>query len=278
MVAAMAGFAIEDMLLKAAAVQLPVGQVMGIFGGGGALIYWALARRRGEVIFPRSAFQTTMLVRTMFEILGRLFYTLAIALTPLSSATAILQAAPIVVVAGAAIVFREQVGWRRWSAIAVGLAGVIVILQPGASEFNNLSILAVLGMLGFAGRDLATRAAPKALGTNALGVWGFLAILVAGAVFGFYEGATISTPDGMTLVLMAVAVCVGTIAYSALTRAMRTGDVSAVTPFRYTRLVFGVGLGVVFFGETLDPTTIAGSAVVVVAGLYILVRGRARNA
>ena len=122
-----------------------------------------------------------MKVRALFEILGRLFYVLAIALTPLSSATVILQATPLVVVAGAALFFGETVGWRRWSAILVGMVGVLVILQPTGSSFSACRSLAVLGMLGFAGRDLASRAAPRQSGNRSAGVLRFVCIVIAGS-------------------------------------------------------------------------------------------------
>ena len=274
MVAAMAGFAVEDMFLKSAAQSLPVGQVMVMFGLGGAIVFWITARLRRETILAPQAFGRTMMIRNGFEVIGRLFYTLAIALTPLSATTAILQATPIVVVAGAAIFFGETVGWRRWTAIIVGLAGVLVILRPGAESFDTLSILAVLGMLGFAGRDLATRAAPPALGTSALGVFGFSAIVLAGMVFSFWDGKPWRLPDAMIWGVVVLAIAFGVGAYSSLTRAMRTGEVSAVTPFRYSRLIFGIGFGIVIFGERPDAATYAGSAIVVLSGLYILSRSR----
>ncbi len=270
----MAGFAVEDMFLKSAGGTLPVAQVMIIFGAGGAVIFALLARVRGEPVFPREALGRTMMIRNGFEVTGRLFYTLAIVLTPLSSATAILQATPIVVVAGAAIVFKEDVGWRRWTAILVGLAGVLIILRPGADSFTPLSLLAVLGLLGFAGRDLATRAAPPSLGTFALGVWGFSAIVVAGLAYAPIEGGAFLMPAPAVAAFLLSAIIFGVIGYAALTRAMRTGDVSSVTPFRYTRLVFGVALGVLVFGETLDAPTVIGGLIVVASGLYILARGR----
>ncbi len=270
----MAGFAVEDMFLKSAASYVPVGQVMIWFGLGGALGFWALALRADEPIFPSDAFGRTMLIRSLFEVCGRLFHTLAFILTPLSSTTAILQATPIIVVAGAALFFGEKVGWRRWTAILVGLAGVLVILRPGAESFTLLSLLAVAGMLGFAGRDLATRAAPRALGTYALGVWGFTAIVIAGAGFWAYEGAAYVAPSGSAARDLALAVLVGIAAYAALTIAMRTGEVATVTPFRYTRLIFGMALGVWVFGENVDVATITGSLIVVLSGLYILARGQ----
>lgn len=276
MVAAMAGFAVEDMFLKSASQSLPVGQVMVMFGLGGAIVFWITARTRREIILAPQAFGRTMMIRSGFEVVGRLFYTLAIALTPLSATTAILQATPIVVVAGAAIFFGETVGWRRWTAILAGLTGVMVILRPGAESFDALSILAVLGMLGFAGRDLATRAAPPALGTAALGVFGFSAIVLAGLAFSLWDGKAWVQPTGPVWGTVLMAVAFGVAGYSSLTRAMRTGEISAVTPFRYSRLIFGIGFGVLIFGERPDAATYAGSAIVVLSGLYILSRGGAR--
>ena len=139
-----------------------------------------------------------------------------------------------------------------------------------------MSILAVLGMLGFAARDLTTRAVPKVLGTNAIGVWGFLAIVVAGVVFNVFESAVLTMPTAEAFGALGLAVVFGTAGYAALTIAMRTGEISAVAPFRYSRLIFGVALGVVVFGESLDLTTTLGSVLVVSAGLYILFRGRVR--
>ncbi|MBT8416465.1 MAG: DMT family transporter [Silicimonas sp.] len=274
MVIAMAGFAVEDMFIKSASQELPVGQVMTAFGLGGAIVFAIVATIRGEVFLTRQALGRTMAIRTFFEIGGRLFYTLAIALTPLSSVTAILQATPIVVVAGAALFFGENVGWRRWSAIGAGLAGVLIILRPGAEAFNALSILAVLGMLGFAGRDLATRAAPPSLGTAALGVYGFLAIVIAGAGLSLWEDQLWRMPTPETGCAILAAIGFGVLGYASLTRAMRSGEVSAVTPFRYVRLIFGIALGMAVFGERPDLATYAGSAIVVLSGLYILARGR----
>ncbi|WP_419740498.1 DMT family transporter [Ruegeria sp.] len=274
MIAGMALFALEDALLKGASAHLPIWQILILFGAGGALIFAAVALLRGASLLHRDVLSRPMKVRVLFEILGRMFYVLAITLTPLSAATVILQATPLVVVAGAALFFGETVGWRRWSAILVGLIGVVVIIQPTGDSFSALSILAVLGMLGFAGRDLASRAAPATLGTEVLGFYGFLCIIVAGLAYQFWEGVPMAPLDLNTSLHVGGAILMGTAAYASLMKAMRTGEVSAVTPFRYSRLLFGVGLGVVMFGETLDQTMWIGSALIVASGLYILWRGR----
>ncbi|PTE13691.1 DMT family transporter [Pseudogemmobacter blasticus] len=266
MTLSMAGFAVEDMFIKAAAHSLPVGQVMVVMGIAGILTFGLMARRMGEPAFPSGFLAPPLLIRSGFEIGGRLFYALAIALTPLSTTSAILQATPLVVIAGAAILFNERVGWLRWLAVLVGLIGVLVILRPGVAGFSALSLLAVAGMLGFAGRDLATRAAPMRLSNRQLGVIGFAMLGIAGLVIlGWTGGARL--PDGREAALMLGACTFGIVGYHALTAAMRTGEVAAVTPFRYTRLVFALILAVLLFGERPDAQTLIGAALVVGAGL-----------
>ncbi|WP_411839544.1 DMT family transporter [Paracoccus sp. ME4] len=274
MTAAMAAFAVEDALVKAVAEILPVGQVMILFGLGGAALFAVVALQRGEALMTRDVMSRAMRIRVVFEITGRLFYVLALALIPLSTATVILQATPLVVVASAAMIFGERVGWRRWTAIGLGLSGVLIILRPGTEGFSALSLLAVVGMLGFAGRDLASRAAPKSLGTAVLGLYGFLALATAGLLFSLWRQEAFRVPDARTALLLTATIVVGTAAYSGLMKAMRTGAVSAVTPFRYTRLLFGLVLGIAMFGERLTPGTLLGSALVVLSGLFILWRGR----
>ena len=274
MISAMAAFAVEDSFVKAAALTLPVGQILILFGLGGALCFALSARASGAALFPRAALSRVMQIRSLFEISGRLFYVLAIALTPLSSATVILQATPLLVVAGAALVFGEQVGWRRWSAIVIGLIGVIVIVQPGSDAFSALSIFAIIGMIGFAGRDLASRAAPKSLGTAILGFYGFLALIVAGVAFSLWEAKPFLWPTPVASLWLVGAILAGVGAYAMLMRAMRVGDVSAVTPFRYTRLLFGIGLGVFVFGETPTTATFVGAGLIVVSGAFIMWRGK----
>ncbi len=276
MIAAMAGFAVEDMFLKTAARQVPVGQILMIFGAAGMIGFAILAKSQGARLLNPAILSTPILTRAVFEVMGRLFYTLAIALTPLSSASAILQATPLVVVAGAALVFGEQVGWRRWAAIMAGFVGVLIILRPGLAGFTPLSILAVLGMLGFAGRDLATRAAPKTLSNLTLGVYGFAMMVPTGAGLLAWTGGAV-VPDTNASLALAGATLFGVAGYYALTAAMRVGEVSVVTPFRYTRLLFALIFGMLVFAERPDAATLLGSAIIVASGIYTLLRGRKAN-
>ncbi|MFN3281260.1 MAG: DMT family transporter [Tabrizicola sp.] len=270
MTVSMAGFAIEDVFVKAAAQSLPLGQVLLTIGLLGMLVFAAMAARQGELVLPAAFLSRPMLIRSGFEITGRLFYGLAITLTALSTTSAILQATPLVVVAGAALVFGERVGLQRWLAVLVGFAGVLVILRPGA-EFSALSLLAVVGLLGFAGRDLATRAAPTGLSNRQLGALGFAMLAVAGAILLLVSGGA-RPPGPGDLARLAAGTAFGMAGYHALTYAMRTGEVSAVTPFRYTRLLFAMGLAMALFGERPDLATWIGAALVVGSGVFALTR------
>ncbi|GAC30576.1 DMT family transporter [Brumicola pallidula] len=274
MVAAMAAFAVEDVFVKAVSAKLPVAQILIIFGLGGAFLFACLAIFKRERLFSSAVVSLPMRFRVLFEIIGRLFYVLAITLTPLSSATVILQATPIVVVAGAALIFRERVGRRRWAAIFLGLVGVVVIIRPGTDSFSILSVLAIFGMLGFAGRDLASRAAPSSLSTSILGLYGFISVILAGALFSVWEAVPFIYLDLETSLYLLAAVLSGVVAYSSLMKAMRTGEVSAVTPFRYTRLLFGIAFGVLLFDEQLSTSMLIGCGLIVVSGLFILWRDK----
>jgi drug/metabolite transporter (DMT)-like permease len=269
MVLSMAGFAVEDSLLKIAAVSLPPGQVLITFGVLGTMTFAALALMAGEAPLTRAMLGRPMILRSLSEVTGRLFYMLAIALTPLSTASAILQATPLVVMVGAAVLFGESIGPRRWLAVALGFGGVLLILRPGTEGFGALSLLAIMAMLGFAGRDLATRAAPVSLSFRQLGVVGFSMLIVAGLIV-LPFGGPMAAPDGATWAGLLAAAAAGVCAYTFLTVAMRTGQVGAVTPFRYTRLIFAMVAGVAIFGETPDRWTIIGSAVIILAGIAAL--------
>ena len=269
MIASMAGFAIEDAFLKTVTKQLPVGQVLMMFGAAGLCVFALMARRAGASIFQAQVLTKNMLFRAVFEFFGRLFYVLAIALTPVSSATAILQSAPLFVVLGARIFLREKVDAKTWIAIFLGLFGVLIILRPSAADFSLLSLLALIGTLGFVGRDLFSRTAPSSLTKEVLGFYGFTTMMIAGACYAVWDGKPFVSLQAQQFIMLAAALLAGVFAYTALMTAMRTGSIGAVTPYRYSRLLFGISIGVIVFGEQLDAPMLLGCAIVIGAGLFI---------
>jgi len=269
MIASMAAFAIEDAFLKTVTKQLPVGQVLMMFGAAGLCVFALMARRAGVSIFQAQVLTKNMLFRAIFEFFGRLFYVLAIALTPMSSATAILQSAPLFVVLGARIFLREKVDAKTWIAIFLGLFGVLIILRPSATDFSLLTLLALIGTLGFVGRDLFSRTAPSSLTKEVLGFYGFTTMMIAGACFAVWDGKPFVSLQAQQFMMLSAALLAGVFAYTALMTAMRTGSIGAVTPYRYSRLLFGISIGVIVFGEQLDAPMLLGCAIVIGAGLFI---------
>ncbi|PTQ74582.1 DMT family transporter [Celeribacter persicus] len=273
MVLAMFCFSLEDMAIKSVAAHLPVGQVLTLFGLGGMAVFGLLtARRRERLIHPVMA-ERVMVIRAGFEVTGRVFFTLSLALTALSTTSAILQATPLVVAAAGVALFHERVTIGRWALIALGFAGVLLVIRPGLDGFTPLSILAVLGMIGFAGRDLATRAAPAVLSYAQLGLTGFAALVFSGLALTLWSGGWV-LPSPVDLATLVLAVSVGVAAYTALTMAMRMGELSVVTPFRYVRLLFAMVLGALVFGERPDAFELIGGAVIVGTGVLLMLTAR----
>lgn len=277
MLLAMAGFALEDVFIKSLAKDLPTSEILIGLGLGGAVIFGALARRRGDPLFSLALFSPPMILRNLGEMLGTLCFISALTLIPLSTATAIIQAMPLVVVAGAALFLGEPVGWRRWSAIVIGFCGVLLIIRPGMAGFDWAALWAVGATIFLAIRDLATRVTPKEITPSQMGCWGFFMAMIAG-VFLLPFGPAPILPAPVHGFYFLGGLAVGMAGYSALTLAMRSGAVAVVTPFRYSRLLFSIILGAVIFAERPDGITLAGAALILSSGLYTLARGNQRKA
>jgi len=273
MVLAMAGFALEDMFIKRLAGDLPIGQILVFLGSGGAVIFALGALSRGHRLFSRDLISRPVLLRNLGELIGTLGFVTAIALTPLASASAILQATPLAVTLGAALFLGEDVGWRRWSAILVGFCGVLMVIRPGLEGFEPASLFAVQAVVGLALRDLATRAVPRTVTSMQLSSYGFATIVPAGAVILWVTGDPVS-PSAANWRDIAFALLIGVAAYYAIVAAMRVGEVSFVTPFRYTRLIFALIIAVAVFDEQPDTFTLLGASIIIASGLYTLVRER----
>lgn len=273
MILAMAGFAAEDAFIKLLATDMPMGQVLIYLGVGGGLGFALLAHRAGHCALSRGFFHPVVLLRNGGEIVGTAAFITALALIPLSLATALLQTNPLFVTLGAIVFLGEQVGWRRWLALGIGLAGVLVILRPGLSAFDPNAGYAILGALGLAVRDLALRQRPESVHPLQLSAWGFAMLIPVGLGMLAFDHGPVRI-GGVQLAYLAAAIGLAMTSYHALTHAMKEGEVGFVTPFRYVRVVFGFTIAWVVFAERPDFWMFVGAAIVVGAGLYTLIRER----
>ena len=200
----------------------------------------------------------------------------------LANLSAIMQALPLAVTLAAALVFKDRIGWRRMLAILVGFAGVLVIIRPGTAAFDMWSLMGVASVLSVVVRDLSARR----LGPHvpsivvALGA----AVVVALMGLGFSLLHEVALFDGMAgwhpLTISQLAKVAGAgsfliVGYLCAVTAMRFGDIGVVAPFRYTSLLWAIGLGFVAFGDLPDGWTLVGAATVVASGIYTLLRERA---
>lgn len=274
MTLAMLGFAAEDLMIKLMSDALPTWQIIGVLGLGGAAVFAALTLWQRQRLFPRACLSLTVLVRNLGELVGTVGFVTAITLTPLSSASAILQATPLMVTLGAAVFLREPVGWRRWSAILVGFAGVLLVIRPGMEAFDPLSLFAVLGVVGLAIRDLATRRVPRATSSVQLSFLGFLTLVPTAVLLSLVSPQDLVVPTAPLWGLIFGAIVMAAAGYYALVAAMRIGDVSFVTPFRYSRLLFALVVGITVFDERPDLPMLVGSAIIIASGIYTVWRER----
>lgn len=271
MTLAMFGFAVADAFIKVAAETLPVGQILAMFGVGGTVIFGIIAKLQGVRLISPVLLLRPVMLRNVAEMGATICIVSAIALVPFSTFSAILQANPLIVTLGAALFLGEKVGWRRWTAIAVGLAGVLIIIRPGLEGFDAMVWFAVFGTIFVSIRDLATRPVPNTISASQLATYSMASIMAAGfAVLAYTGGAAM--PSLAIWGVMAAALVMGLVAFLAITNAMRTGDISAVTPFRYSRLVFALIIAVVIFDEQPDLWTLIGAAIVIATGLYSFAR------
>ncbi len=277
MTLAMLGFAIEDMFIKFMAGALPVGQIIALLGLGGAIVFAIVIVVQRRPLFSRALLTPAIAVRSLGEIFGTIGFVTAIVFTPLSSASAILQATPLAVTLGAALFLQEKVGWRRWSAILVGFCGVLLIIRPGLDGFDINSLFAVQGVIGLGIRDLATRKVPKSTSSMQLSFLAFLTLVPTGLILLQATGGDLVMPSAHLWALIGAATSLGVVSYYAIVAAMRLGDVGFVTPFRYTRLIFALVIGMLVFTERPDTLMLVGSAIIVGSGVFTVWRERKQH-
>jgi drug/metabolite transporter (DMT)-like permease len=273
MVFAMAGFAICDALIKVITASLPVGYMLLAMSVLGTPVFAYLAWRAGHRAWGREALHPALMARNLSEGLAAACVITSLSLADLSLVSAVLQATPLFVTLAGAVLLGERVGLRRWSAVILGLFGVILIIGPGSGELSVGLILALIGTVGLAGRDVATRYVPKSIPTMAVATYGFGMGIPVG-LFLIALNPALPQPDWYNSSLLLAAVIILLFAYYAITAAMRVGDVSLVAPFRYTRIVFALLIGFLFFAERPTPSALLGVAIVVGSGLFVLYRAR----
>lgn len=270
MTAANLSFLLNDTQVKVVGETLPLGEMVFIRGLFASILIGALAVYFGLHRYIGLLLHKTVIWRTIGEMGATILFLTALLHMPIADITAVLQVIPLAITAAGAIFLAEAVGWRRWTAIAVGFAGVLIVLRPGGEGFNLYGLLALGAMLFVTMRDMVTRVMPAATPTFLVGAFTSVAMTVLGAGMGVAESWAM--PTAFDLLLMFGAAAFIAVGYLTAIVAMRHGDVAVVAPFRYSVIVWAIIVGYLVFGDVPDLPTLAGTAIIIVTGIYTLYR------
>jgi len=276
MAAAMAGFTMNDAITKTVTSEMNFGEVILLRGLFAVVLIAALAYHQRAIRPLRTLMMKSVALRVAGEVGGTLSFLAAIVHLPLANTSAIFQALPLAITLGAALIFGEPVGWRRWLAIVAGFIGVLIIVRPGLDGFNQFSLLALVSVVFCAVRDLATKRIPADIPSLFITLLTTITVTVAGALVLFPLGGW-TPPSSRSIGLLALAAVLLLIGYQCVIMALRVGDISAVAPFRYSALLWALLLGYLVFGDVPDALMVTGASIIVLSGLYAFYRERIRN-
>lgn len=275
MIASQLAFLFNDTFVKLVGEALPLGEVIFLRGCFAALfivaVAWSLGQHRGLA----ALWQRSVAGRITGELGGTIFYLVALFHIPIATVIIIFQATPLAVTAAAAIVLKQAVGWRRWLAILIGFAGVLLVVRPGLAGFEPYGLLVLVSVLFVTFRDISTRAMPASVPTLLVSALTATAVMLMGAAIGVTETWVFPTWQAITQLAGAAAfIAVG---YFTIIAAMRTGDLAVTAPFRYVSVVFAILIGHLVWGDVPDAMSLLGSAVIVAAGIYTFLREQAAH-
>ena len=277
MISAMAGFAVEDAIIKKLSNSMPISQVLISIGTIGLLVFLILAFINNVSLFSPHIRTFTFFFRMFSELVSSICFVITIVFVSLSVSSAILQITPILVAIGGSIFFKQNVPLYQWIFIFVGLSGVLLVIQPSADGFTLLSLLAVIGSFFLAFRDLVTRSISNSIPVITIAFWGFFSLTIGGFIcVPFFD--QLQPYSSESLILIILSALFGPLAYLSLVAATRGGDVAVISPYRYTRLPFALALGLFLFDEYPDRWMILGCFLIVFSGVFIMyLSGRKKN-
>ncbi|WP_295048289.1 DMT family transporter [uncultured Paracoccus sp.] len=271
MTLSMVAFGLNDTVMKFVSQDMPLYQAISLRGLIVMAMIMAISPWLGglSLRIPAGS-RRPMVWRMIAEIASTVLFLNALRNMAMGDLSAIMQALPLVVMLAAAVFFGEGLGWRRISAVAVGFLGVMLILRPGGTVFGPWALVALGAMAMVALRDLATRGLGRDISSATVALYAAFGVTVSGFVLGLGEDWLM--PSLSQAVLLVTGSTVLTVGYVSAVSAMRVGEISYVAPFRYVSLLVAIAMGLIVFGEWPDLWTWFGSAVVVAAGIYSILR------
>lgn len=270
-------FVTNDTVIKLASDVFSTSQMMAVRGVFSTSFALVIVLALGQAGYLRRLASPLVALRAVLEATVAFLFITALALLPLANVTAILQSTPIIMTLMMVALSLERVGWRRWGAILVGFAGVLLIVQPSPAGFNVSVLFALSAAVLVSIRDLVTRRIADDIPSPVIAASTTMAVGLAGFLIGFVRGeewAPFLVPETIWLIVAAVLV---TLANLSIVMAFRNVEVSVVSPFRYAVVVFALMLGYFVFGDLPNLVAITGMVLVVGAGIYTIHREHVRR-
>lgn len=267
-------FTSMDTANKWLSASYPVGQIVWAFFLGFALAAIGRAATGGGLAPAlRTRRPVLHLLRSLLLPANMACVVTALSLLPMAEVMAVGISYPLMITLLSALVLKEHVGPRRWTAVAVGFLGVLVILRPGAAVFNPASMLVLGAAALFAVYQILTKILGRTDGPLTLALYPALA---GAAIYGVVAGLDFRMPDTTGALLLAFAGTAGAIGHICVIEALERAPASVLQPFNFVQLVWATLAGYLVFGELPDGFTVLGATVVVASGLYVWWRERVR--
>lgn len=260
----------NDTMVKLASADLPIGQLIFVRGLFAVGLVVAVCAWMGVLKDYRRMAERPVMGRAIVNTFAMFAYIAALIHLPIANVSAITQAIPLAITAASALILKEVVGIRRWTAIAVGFAGVLIIIRPGSGDFNLYAFCALLAVAFVTIRDLLTRTANSETLSILITLASAIAVLIASGVYSLFE--TWAPIDARTMLMLAAAAAFLMMGIQMLIVGVRSGDLSVIVPFRYLLVVWAMLSGFLVWGEFPDGWALAGIALVVGSGIYTVRR------
>ncbi|MBC8407703.1 MAG: DMT family transporter [Rhodobacteraceae bacterium] len=269
MMLSMLAFLINDVFMKLASPDLPLAQAIFVRGMLTSVVLFVLSCVKFQNIFRDFKGNYSLIIlRTIGEIGGTWCFLSALFQMPIANLMMILQATPIAITLVSYLIFKEVLKRQVVVALVLGFLGILIILSPGLEGFDKYSLLGLGAVFFVVLRDLSTRRMRGNIRTVDIA---FLAAFSITLISGALTLSTAWVPiNSYTLLLLIAATTALVIAYQLSVAVMRTGQVSFVSQFRYSAILWAILFGYLFFGEFPDKFTLLGGVIVIFAGLIIL--------
>lgn len=265
-------FALNDAMGKWLVATYSQGQVILIRSAAALIILVPIVWRAGLSGLVRIERPGLQFARVFFSTAELFCFYFAVAALPLADVMTYWLAAPIYVAALSPFLLGEKVGWRRWTAIAIGFVGALIALKPSSASLTSAALFSILGSAAFAFMMLSGRQLRNTPDT-VLAFWQIIGAALAGIV------AVFLTPSGwlpvqssFDLAFLGLLGVVAMTAHVLVNRALKLADAATVAPLQYTLLLWAVIFGWLFFGDVPQTSIVVGAGLIVLSGLYIFFR------